>query len=537
MSVASQLKSLLAHYRPDSAHSAELTRLAKLASPWLDQLAQTLGEIDSDVFDLNEIQLSELALAMTEMADDLHADSGLWWSLESCNTTLFGTPLPGLFRPADSSLIRFDARRFQFFLEGVWRHFQPDAIVSPRHLGFLRISQAAETFFTSRLSDRVGSSSVASLLDSSHERGWELKQKLVWLGTRSFLLRFDYEAYVHRETGKRNDSPDIAITDDFLAQECTGWSGLGALELLAERLAFQGAERADLLSWQARHAAFYRVDAVAVKGGVLMTMDLLNLIGERPYHVRIEVPRANAPFQVGEMVFGSLVPWRGEWYWSGTQKRWPQVPADFAPIRSGFFQTNAQIAYRYCPERAAKARQFGGEQHADFVRFHGTDLVVFPDGLAVAAAEQRRMRQYNKTRAAALGLKRGETAASPRCDENGPRMPIPKEVLDCRQGIAVFSQPEEGVEIMREFDVLRAALRSEKTPLTEEQAEVLQGFIESGSISPAFVRRVIGANGDSGLTSLFYVPAGDGIALDHLLRRHKGAYYRPRQPHIALVDE
>ena len=537
MSVASQLKSRLTHYRPASANAAELKRLAKLASSWLDQLEQTLGEIDSDVFDLDDVQLIELALAMTELADDLHADSGLWWSLESCNTTLFGTPLPGVFRPADSPLTRFDARRFQFFLEGAWRYLQPDAIISPRHRGFLRIATEAEAFFASRLSGPPGSNSVAALFDSSHERGWELKKKLIWLGTRSFLLRCAHSAYILREAEERDESDAIVLTDDFLAQECTAWSGLGALELLAERLDLQGADRTDLLSWQARHAAFYRVDAVAVKGGVLMTMDLLNLISERPYHVRIEVPRTNAPFQVGELVYGSLVPWRGEWYWSGAQRRCGPVPADFASLRRKFLQENAQIAYRYCPERAAKARQFGGEQHTDFVRFHGTDLAVFPDGLAMAAAQQRRMRQYNKTRAAALGLKWDESSQGPGCVENGPRMPIPKEVLDCRQGVAVFSQPEEGFEIMREFDVLRAALRSEQTPLSDEQAEVLQGFIESGSISAAFVRRVIAENGTSGLASLYYLPAGDGVALDHLLRRHKGAYYRPRQPHLAIVDE
>ena len=28
------------------------------------------------------------------------------------------------------------------------------------------------------------------------------------------------------------------------------------------------------------------------------------------------------PFKPGQLVFGSLVPWRGEWYWSGEQRSW-----------------------------------------------------------------------------------------------------------------------------------------------------------------------------------------------------------------------
>ncbi|HEY9247657.1 MAG TPA: hypothetical protein VIO38_00920, partial [Rariglobus sp.] len=264
MSVSSQLKSRTTQCRPSGASTSEINRLVKLAADWFDRLESALRNIKSDAFLLTKDQRLELALAMTELADDLHADSGLWRSLESCNTALFRTPLPGLWRPVDPPLTHLDARRFHFFLDGVWRHFQPDAIVSPRHRGFASIADEAAAFFSTHLVAPSASNSVAGLFDSDHSRGWDVKRKLVWLGTRSFLLRFAYADYVTREAAQRREPPAVAITDDFLSQECTAWSGLGALELLAERLGLSAKDRAELLGWHARHIAFYRIDTIAV---------------------------------------------------------------------------------------------------------------------------------------------------------------------------------------------------------------------------------------------------------------------------------
>ena len=39
---------------------------------------------------------------------------------------------------------------------------------------------------------------MADFLVQPHRRGWEVKRKLVWLGTRSFLFRFAFNDYVRR---------------------------------------------------------------------------------------------------------------------------------------------------------------------------------------------------------------------------------------------------------------------------------------------------------------------------------------------------
>ena len=52
-------------------------------------------------------------------------------------------------------------------------------------------------------------------------------------------------------------------------------------------------------------------------------MDVINLLNEQPY--TIHVGKIGDTFRVDDVVFGSLVPWDGVWYWSGVQQKYAQV--------------------------------------------------------------------------------------------------------------------------------------------------------------------------------------------------------------------
>lgn len=534
MSVSSRIKSRIVRSRPNGASPAEIARLVTLAQAWLARIETVWRGSQAEGLDLVPDRRLELAVLMTELADDLHGNSGLWRAVESANQTLFGTPLPGLWRTGDPALERFDVRRFQFFLDGIWPLLQPATIVGLHDRRFVALAVEAEAFFGRALAaPPTETGSVAALLDSAQRRGWEVKRKLVWFGTQSFLLRSAHADYVARKQADGPEVEAVSLTDDFLCQVCTGWSGLGALELLAERLALSPAERADLLGWQARHLAFYRVEALNVVGDEIATMQLTNLINDQPYRVRMEMPRAGFPFQPGNLVMGGLVAWSGDWYWSGAQQRWPSVPADFATIKRTFREGSAQVTYRYCPELAAKALAFSEEHHNAFVRFYGSDLAVFPNGSAMGAAEEKRVRTRNRRMAAA----RRPARADGDPDTDVVDMSFPPEVSECERGVAVFSQPVEGIEIMADFEVLCAGLRGGEGRLTADQVFVLRAFIEDPIISPAFVRRVVATHGARGLEELYWLPPGDAEAFERLLRRHKGVFYRPRLPDLTIFDD
>jgi len=226
------------------------------------------------------------------------------------------------------------------------------------------------------------------------------------------------------------------------------------------------------------------------------------------------------------------VPWRGEWYWSGGQKCFPRVPADFAGIRGSMIEKSSRIVFRYRPDLTERAQQIDAEYHKAFVNSHGSDLALFPDGLTAAAAMQRQLREQIEAR---MGAELPGFLAKHRVDRSGPKFSWPARLIECRRGLALFYHEGEGMEIMADFDVLRAALGRSSAPLSEDEAEVLRAFLESAEISPAFVRRVIREHGSAGLASWYYLPTGSDAEVEYLLRRFKGAYYRRRYPNLSLT--
>jgi hypothetical protein len=78
------------------------------------------------------------------------------------------------------------------------------------------------------------------------------------------------------------------------------------------------------------------------------------------YGIRLEMQKC--PFAAGQIVIGSLVPWRGEWYWSGGQRMWHKADAVvLAALKKEYVEKLSVIAYRY-------SRLFpgGGEQRKSF---------------------------------------------------------------------------------------------------------------------------------------------------------------------------
>lgn len=514
--------------RPPGSSRGEARSLSRIAFGFRERLSKCLDEAPLDDIRLQAEEIDELALAMTELAEDLHSNGPLWKSLETYHREFYQVPLPLVCKPGDDPPATFDERRFQFFLHTWLWDFRPDVIIPADHGCLRKIAGAAGDYFAENLARHPGKSSVSVSLSSPNDFGWDVKRKLVWMGTRSFLFRATYRDYLAKATGEDT----VETTDDFLCRHCTGWSGLGPIDILAAALDLAEEERATLRGWHERHTAFYRVEALQAEHNRLDAMTAVNLINDQSYRIRMDIPLRSCPFRPDQLVFGSLVPWRGEWYWSGSQRSWPGVPPDFSKVKNEFIQKQSSVVYTYRPDLANRAVEQAGELSANFVKFHGSDLVVFPDGLSVAAAEQKRLRQYSERKAGSQ-LHKFPSGYNP---EKGPRMQgFEGEFLDRREGIAVFDHPGEGVEMFMGYARLIAALEN-KGPLSSDEKDALRSFVEEEEISPAFVSRVLAESGNRGLLNCYRLKGGDQD-IAYLLRRFKGIYYRKRYPCISLFQE
>jgi hypothetical protein len=511
-------------HRPKGHHERGDSHLPKIVRKLKKTLAEIHREFAYDTLRLPPRALGELAGILVDFAEDLHNGTGIWEAYERYNTEFFGTPLP-LTSGENGGGTGLRPDRFHHFLWILYSALIDNLTISPTHQGLHRIADAACALLTDAFAEVPEDSGAKAFLQSPNAHGWDVKRKLVWLGTHSFMFRTMFARYMEEQPPGGSEIPHI---DDFVCQECTRWSGLGAIDILAGVLDISDDDRRDLRNWYERHAAFYRLVSVSSEA-----LQAVNLINDQPYRIRIDMRRH--PFRRGQVVFGSLVPWREEWYWSGEQRLVGDASkVDAEDLKKMMKRQNSAVVCRYAKDYEALVRERMAAIHKEMLAFHdGKDLVVYPDGLSMAADWQKELRwQWEQRPRAEVeeaiekhGLKKGR-----------PNIKIPQDLLDEKDGLGVFLNPEEGKEIMSHFTTLVAGLRKKGEGLTGDEADAIRGLVESPSISPRFVRRVLKEHGDESVRAAF-VLRGDrpDYWLDYLLRSRKGHYYRKCYPSLSVA--
>lgn len=513
-------------HRPEGFHGALDDHLPRIQDGLVRSLSAVQKDLAHDTLKLPRPALKTLAGVLVEFAEDLHAGIGLWRSLEQSNREFFGTPLPFRLEPgADLPPEAITPARVQHLLWGLYPQITAEPrILAPEHVDLIRLAEVIAETLQERFTGLPTDSGLKPFLATPDRYGWEVKRKLVWLGTRSYLLRDAFLRYAEEQ----DEGPSqISIMDDFICQECTQWSGLGALHLLAGVLDLPPERRAELLSWSERHNALFRVVS-----GTDRRIDVQNLISGGTYRVHM-APGGN-PFPRGSYVHGSLVPWDGEWYWSGAQKMFRDLDADEIEQLKAGYRRLTTIFYRYSPEALRKARAMVRDQYEEFVAHHGLDWVVYPDGLAMAADWKRAARAKFEATAPA---ERKAFLKRHGMKEYSPDFNLPPELLGAEDGIGVYFNPEEGMEIFVSFDAVISGLERGGQGLTEGEEEAIRGWMVSDSISPGFVRRLAERYGEESIKAAFLLgKRREEYALEYLLRRYKGQFYRPRYPTLTIAE-
>ena len=470
-------------------------------------------------------KIRDLAQVLVEFAEDVHNDIGIWKSLEQYNFELFGTKLPltlQLGEEMGSELM--NKNRIKHLLWVQYHLIEPEFILSPNHQDLNLLAEVISGFLDKRFEKMPLGSSIKTFLAQPNDYGWDVKRKLIWLGKHSYLFRQCYHDYVASSGGK----PEIEIVDDFVCQNTTSWSGLGVIDILASVLEIPAKQQSDIRSWYERHSAFYKV--LSINGSLVKMM---NIINEKPYTVRTgEYSRL---FDKKHIYFGSLVPWDGEWYWSGKQHRYDNVSDEGAQeLKKSFLSTVKTIPYRYDEDLANKARESVKDQYKYFVEYHGKDLVVYPDGHSMADDMQKQYLFQRESK-----LKSSELNS---IDIQKYKMPdltksFPPELLASDRGVCVYFNPDEGQEIMQEYYDILNGFKKRGMNLSEDELYAIRGFIYSEVISPSFVKKLIQEYGDESISAAFLIPDNiDKYYLDYLFRRYKGDFYRNRYPSISFVD-
>jgi len=467
----------------------------------------------------------DLACVLVEFAEDLHNDIGIWRSLENYHYKFFKTKLPLTpYFKQDENSNPVNSERIHHLLWVLIPEYKSDLILSPSHNDLIKLTQRVSIFLKERFSNIPKDSGIKKFFAQSDKYGWDVKRKLIWLGKHSYLFRDQFYNYLE----DREENDRIAIVDDFVNQQTTSWSGLGVIDILAATLNISDKQRKELRSWYERHLSFYKI--LSSKDAVI---EALNIINDKNYTIRVGDDYSDF-FEINEIVFGSLVPWNKEWYWSGAQKKFHELTQEQTQqIKKEFIIKSPGVAYRYDASLLKQAKESLKKHHNNFVEFKGKDFVIYPNGRSMADDLKKCYQFLFKSVPDNI---RKEHRKKYNLPENGPRMSLPQEIIEFENGVGLFYNPDEGQEIMLNFNDLISGMKKHGDNLNEIEEDTIRGFITSDAISPRFVRIVTEEYGSESIAAAFLIrDIQNEYYLDYLLRRYKGHYFRNRYPAISLV--
>ena len=489
-------------------------------------LAKEIKSLAHNTLRLSKNKLLELSTHIIEFAEDIHNNLGFWSSYEDFNVEFFGIKYP-LYSSLDDKLHKdkFNIDRMRHFLSFLYEEIKPDLILSPAHKEIEHLSKIISQFLNEKLKIIPKGSGIQKFLSEPNNETGDVKRKLIWLGTKSYLFRLSFNNYIK----EKETEISIGLIDDFICQENTKLSGLGIIDILSKTLKITDRQKNNLRSWYERHFAFYEV---LTDTGT--KIEVLNLINNVKYVVN--TGDYSSQFKVNNIVFGSLIPWDNMWYWSGEQKLLGVLSKQQKnDLKNDFLKTNSQIVYRYNKKMLLKANERIKKHYDDFVKYFGDDLVIFSDGLEMAAEMQKKERLKYESRLSKEELE--IFMKKHNLKNSSPNYTYPKSLMETSNGIGAYFNPDEGQEIAEDFNNIVNGFKKQGVALKEDEENTIRLFIESNSISPNFVRKMINDYGGKSILSSFVIRNYDEeIAVEYILRKYKGHFYRNRYPSIYFVD-
>jgi hypothetical protein len=121
--------------------------------------------------------------------------------------------------------------------------------------------------------------------------------------------------------------------------------------------------------------------------------------------------------------------------------------------------------------------------------------------------------------------------------EPAPQIAWSPDLMECRDGIGVYFNPDEGQEMMTGFEDVVSGFQKRGRDLDADESESIRQFLYSDAISPKFVSKLVQEYGDDSIAAAFIIPQNtDKYYMEYLLRRYKGHFYRHRYPSLSIVD-
>ena len=350
--------------------------------------------------------LKELAVLLTCHYEDFLNEIGLWEALRSSNQELYGYPVPFY------ELEEYDPEylNWQDLAYLIWHHLGK---MSGKHLhpyapAILDLAVFCLEYFEDHLEEALVTDFFEEQLQISAELDFfELKNRLIWITFQNYLTGPEFSKVMEELAIKTMSSENeklhhfdpgmllYGLQDDFLYGRRSSWSALRSVDLLAA--VAHGPEE-------------LREEIRGLTRRVTGTF-IYERTDERFYHFRygptgrtFEIRRDSIDLEEKELEpgsdvgFFSIVPWRGEWWLSGSYMSWRLTPEQIEKQVGG--ELGSSSFYGWPEEEQLRLKELTAEREAAFVENFGSHLKVFSNMADLQEGLMKHSLQYNEN----LGL-------------------------------------------------------------------------------------------------------------------------------------
>jgi hypothetical protein len=336
-------------YRPQGIFNKDDDKFISLIDRLYEFIIDVTEFFQYDTLRLDNEKFHRLAHILIEFAEDIQFDIGIWKAYENFNQKAFGTKWPCSCNemPDDLDNDDFNFRRIQHLLWNIFGLLEPNLLLSPGHQDLSLLANEISTFISNSKNRFPKQSSVKSFIKLPEDDGYDVKKKLIWLGTRSYFFRENFSLYLIKNKYKE----EIPVIDDFINQHSTSWSGLGVIDILPELIIIPQSKKDDIKSWYERHSSYYLIKSIQ---GKKITAE--NIVNKQNYRI-LDGGKSNL-FKPDNVIFGSTVKYGNDWYWSGAQQSFESFTKEqIDKIRENFISKTSRIVYRYDKQLLEKAKK------------------------------------------------------------------------------------------------------------------------------------------------------------------------------------
>jgi hypothetical protein len=366
------------------------------------------------------------------------------------------------------------------------------------------------------------------------ERSAELKRDLVDFACSPRLERSLAAAMLKAGLEEFEEGDAIGTIDRFALQYRLPDGQTVVDRFVASRPDLTMADREMLLGWRDPVEGIFEI-----RGQDGDAIILLNLLDDLEYRTYSNMGRAAfRSLPRGGFVHARLVPIGpvpGVWLVSGMMSSYRKSDGGrLAKVALELATTRPELVFRN-PEKVEQGWRQMREDRAAFVAFFGGDELVLPPG----EAEERLNAYYRHRQEAALARRPARRRPRNLPGLDVPAFEFPPDLRDAGT-VGIIYDDVDGLNLYNEYGMLRDLFGQPALAADKRYADVLRGYLRSGTIAPLPLQRLAAAYPDT-VDAVFrkILRKPDFSWAEHgeaLMRRRKAWYYEhePR-PGVSVI--